>query len=144
MEHQKLYIRLRRINRLDRPCPRVCRWRYYGVLVCLLLSWLGWIKVEALGFLSYQDEDRPDACLIDLVFRKALLASSIEHIMSGDCWFGGFGHAHPVFFSRHLVSEGARRSSAGCYYHGARSRPMVLAENVMDAEIWELALVVSV
>jgi hypothetical protein len=84
----------------------------------VFFSWVGWIKVDALGFLSCQDEDPMDACPDRSgwigMFRKALPMSSIGHIMSGDCWFGGFGHAHPSFFYDRLVLEGARRSSVSC------------------------------
>jgi hypothetical protein len=54
---------------------------------------------------------------------------------------GGIRSCAPVFFSGRLVSEGALRSSAGCYYHGACSRSVVLAEKIMEAEIWGLAMV---
>jgi hypothetical protein len=43
-----------------------------------------------------------------------------------------------------LVSEGAFRSSAGGYYHGAHFRFVVLAENDMEAEICGLAVVARV
>jgi hypothetical protein len=49
-----------------------------------------------------------------------------------------------VFFFVRLVSEGALRSSTGYQYHGAGFHSMVVAANVMEAEIRGLAMVVRV
>ena len=49
-----------------------------------------------------------------------------------------------MFYSGRLVTEGAFRSSAGGYYHGARFRSVVLAENDMEVEISGLAMVTRV
>jgi hypothetical protein len=58
-----------------------------------------------------------------------------------------FGPVHSCFLSGRLVLEGAQRSSACCYHHVVRLLVpwwSQLAENVMDAEICGLAMVVRV
>jgi hypothetical protein len=64
--------------------------------------------------------------------------------MTGDYWIRWNSVVRIRFFSNRLVSEEALQSSTGCQYYGARSRSMVLAENVMEAEIWGPAMVVRV
>ncbi|KAK1620255.1 hypothetical protein QYE76_025772 [Lolium multiflorum] len=57
---------------------------------------------------------------------------------------GGIRSSAPMFYSGRLVTEEAFRSSAGGYYHGARFRSVVLAENDMEVEICGLAMVTRV
>jgi hypothetical protein len=70
---------------------------------------------------------------------------SIGRFKPGGCRIGwnSVERTH-VFYSCRLVTEGAFQSSAGGYYHGARFRSVVLAENDMEAEICGLAMVTRV
>jgi hypothetical protein len=54
-----------------------------------------------------------------VMFRKASPANFIGKFMPGDCWIGCDLIVHTLFFSGHLISERALRSSAGCYHRGA-------------------------
>jgi hypothetical protein len=71
------------------------------------------------------------------------LGTSCLEIVGSD----GIRLGAPMFLSDRLVLEGVLRSSAGCYHH-ATWFPVPwwsqLAENVMEAKLWGLAMVVRV